>query len=129
GPRSGGCPWRRWCSPCRLLVHGRRVDRLLVDGLLGHGDALLGVLRRRARDELGPELAARLRREQARHLVPTAVDTLRGRRELRVDTLVGVAHVRAARMERAARRLEDERRRAPLDRDERLVARQVEARD
>src|SRR3954464_9785110 len=52
-----------------------------------------------------------------------------GRGEPWVDALVGLAHVRAARMERAARRLEDQRRRAALDRDERLVAWQVEARD
>ena len=43
--------------------------------------------------------------------------------------LVRLAHVRAARVERAARRLVDQRRRPARDRHELLVARRVEARD
>ena len=49
--------------------------------------------------------------------------------EQRVDLLVRLAHVRAARVERAARRQVDQRRRPARDRHELLVARRVQARD
>ena len=79
----------------------------------------------------GPQRAARLARQQAGDLVLVlpAVARVGGRRELRVDALVRLAHVGAARVERAARRLEDQRRRAAGDRHELLAARRVQARD
>ena len=79
----------------------------------------------------GPR-AARARRLRvplaSRQATPCFASPL-DRLERRLDARVRLAHVRAARVERAAARQRDQRRRAAGDRDELLVARRVQARD
>src|SRR4051794_31408353 len=98
----------------------RRSYRLLLD------DVLAGGLRLDALAELAPQLLAHRRVEQAGHLVGgVAVDRL----QLGIDSLVGLAHVRAAGVERATARQGYQRRRPAGDRHELLAARGVEPRD
>ena len=73
-----------------------------------------------------PDARAELGREQAGRLV-SGVSGHRGQR--RVDSLVVVEHVRAARVEVTARRPLDQARRPPRDRNELLVAGGVESRN
>ena len=73
-----------------------------------------------------PELLARLARQQARDECPFSSGTGSSCGSTRA---VALAHVRTARVERAAAGQRDQARRPAGDRDERLVARAVEPRD